>query len=585
MPTCFVIMPILREGTPEHVHFRNLYDVAIKPTLTAMGYEVKRADEVQDGGSITKDIVLRLAEADLVVADLTDLNPNVFYELGVRHVFRRSGTVIIADDSRTKSVPFDLNVYRVLWYRGDLSSLDELRRELEAFAKQQAQAHVDHIDNPVHEVIPSLPPNALKALDTTEGQLRQQLAEAEKTIQRYQVRSGLLPETIADEVLSPVDIVTKLIEAARQDSLPQELFDQAMDAARNRQRQAFLTIMRKIMERHTRHTVRQLLTLIGVSDALGLGELTTAIYDYALELYPGDKELRESQLGHFAHSDEPADRERARRELLGDLGITITGDTVQLPASLDDDGLDLIALAEDAYHTDHLSDEQLAIAQAVATRFPEKTIAVRNYGRALEDVGRKEEALEYYRKALWCNDVDDTSAVWLGNEAHNRGRVVDAVEAYLCACILDPDDGAGFSHVADDISNALRESQKTFAKHLPRPLPDEVTRDTVRQALIAAFSCSLMREPDTQRCLRAAAREDIDIQDLVQGGLDSAEAPARMGLNGRQVLAADLYDLFRSELTDPRNLPGNTPSTSMHRALTGATTGPLLREPGSQELT
>jgi len=110
----FVVMPIKKAGSPEYEHFRALFDEILKPTLEAAGFSTQRADDVQKTGAITKDIILRLAEADLVVADLTDLNPNVFYELGVRHALRGFGTVMILDELRTTDVPFDLSAYRVI---------------------------------------------------------------------------------------------------------------------------------------------------------------------------------------------------------------------------------------------------------------------------------------------------------------------------------------------------------------------------------------------------------------------------------------------------------------------------------------
>lgn len=88
-------MPIKREGTVEHTHFKAIYEQVIKPAVTTLGYDIVRGDEVAEAGAITRDIVLRLSRAELVIVDLADLNPNVFYELGVRHVLRGKGTIMI----------------------------------------------------------------------------------------------------------------------------------------------------------------------------------------------------------------------------------------------------------------------------------------------------------------------------------------------------------------------------------------------------------------------------------------------------------------------------------------------------------
>src|SRR4051812_28804270 len=130
---CFVIMPIRLEGSDEHAHFKALYEYTIKPTVMALGYSVVRADEVTKGGAITRDVVERLATSALVIADMTDLNPNVFWELGVRHALNAVGTVTLLDENRTKDIPFDLTPYRVIRYTGELTGLGRLKERLTNF--------------------------------------------------------------------------------------------------------------------------------------------------------------------------------------------------------------------------------------------------------------------------------------------------------------------------------------------------------------------------------------------------------------------------------------------------------------------
>src|SRR6266550_6124876 len=101
MRECFVIMPI-GSGDAYQV-YRNRYEHIIQPAVDGFRldsddrqvFRCVRADFVTKTGSITRDLLGRLYRSDVVVADLTDLNPNVFYELGVRHALR-SGTILIA---------------------------------------------------------------------------------------------------------------------------------------------------------------------------------------------------------------------------------------------------------------------------------------------------------------------------------------------------------------------------------------------------------------------------------------------------------------------------------------------------------
>ena len=157
---CFVIMPIRPIGSEEYDHFRALYEEVIRPPLAALGFNVVRADDSVRTGSITKEIVGLLASSALVVADITDLNPNVFYELGVRHTLRRRGTIILMDKSRTK-IPFDLTPYRVIEFDGgSLKGAGDLRRQLDAFASALASDSAEEpeaSDSPVHDWLQVLP--------------------------------------------------------------------------------------------------------------------------------------------------------------------------------------------------------------------------------------------------------------------------------------------------------------------------------------------------------------------------------------------------------------------------------------------
>ena len=85
---CFVDMPFgkkadLASGT--EIDFDQIYQAGIKPAIEAAGLEALRGDEERTGGIIHSAMFARLLLAEFVVADLTLANPNVFYELGIRH--------------------------------------------------------------------------------------------------------------------------------------------------------------------------------------------------------------------------------------------------------------------------------------------------------------------------------------------------------------------------------------------------------------------------------------------------------------------------------------------------------------------
>lgn len=107
----FVAMPF---GTKEGRDFDKIYTDYIGPALTAAGFSVFRADQEQRAGSIQADMFQELLLADLVVADLSIDNPNVWYELGVRHALRARGVLLI--QSQRDYQPFDIYTDRKLRY-------------------------------------------------------------------------------------------------------------------------------------------------------------------------------------------------------------------------------------------------------------------------------------------------------------------------------------------------------------------------------------------------------------------------------------------------------------------------------------
>ncbi|HYP55745.1 MAG TPA: hypothetical protein VEQ41_05510 [Solirubrobacterales bacterium] len=91
-------------------------------------FAVVRADEIDDEGLITNQIIEHLLDDDLVVADLTDLNPNVFYEVAVRHAARKPIVHLI---TKGQEIPFDVANMRAVQYAlDDPDALEEAQEEL-----------------------------------------------------------------------------------------------------------------------------------------------------------------------------------------------------------------------------------------------------------------------------------------------------------------------------------------------------------------------------------------------------------------------------------------------------------------------
>src|SRR4051794_35689003 len=116
MPRLFTIMPFGKRPA-EHseagaIDFDEVYHLSIKPAAASAAWDVLRIDEVLHPGNIVGQYIRELATADLVIADISIPNPNVFYELGIRHSISPAGTVLIAYEGT--HLPFDIINQRVI---------------------------------------------------------------------------------------------------------------------------------------------------------------------------------------------------------------------------------------------------------------------------------------------------------------------------------------------------------------------------------------------------------------------------------------------------------------------------------------
>jgi hypothetical protein len=106
---CFVIMPFAKEFRPV---FKTICEAIDDSSLN---FICKRADDIRGGGNIMQDVLKGIGGSEIVIADLTRHNANVFYELGIAHMVKEVEKVIILIQE-TEKVPFDLTSFRHIKY-------------------------------------------------------------------------------------------------------------------------------------------------------------------------------------------------------------------------------------------------------------------------------------------------------------------------------------------------------------------------------------------------------------------------------------------------------------------------------------
>ena len=228
--TCFVIAPI---GEPESDTQKRSDQVIrhiVCPAVSECGYTAVRADQISEPGMITSQVIQHIVDDPLVVADLTERNPNVFYELAIRHAIRKPLVQMI---KKGEQIPFDVAGTRTIHVdHRDLDSVENAKKE---FASQIRTIEKDSskLESPISV---SLDLQLLKQSDNPEqrslgdvlsvvSELRSSMAALEKRLSTSESPASvsialrerdLLLATLRDREISRDTTVARVREAAKE---------------------------------------------------------------------------------------------------------------------------------------------------------------------------------------------------------------------------------------------------------------------------------------------------------------------------------------------------------------------------------
>ncbi len=190
---CFVLMPFKET-------YRQVYDVVLKPTVEGLGYECIRADDIRVQRNIMRDVIELIDRADVMIADLTDSNPNVFYELGISHALARQ-TVVITQSMA--DVPFDLRSYRTILYKVDFQGAEDLKRDLAEALGSLGESTA--VSNPVVDFLPARQNAEAEALRAKVASLEAELSAARS--------AKAAASSNGRRLLRGVDVLARTVEA------------------------------------------------------------------------------------------------------------------------------------------------------------------------------------------------------------------------------------------------------------------------------------------------------------------------------------------------------------------------------------
>lgn len=146
----FVISPIGDQDSPERKRADQILKHVIEPIVKEFKYKIVRADKISKPGIITSQIIDHIMNDELVIADLSGHNPNVFYELAVRHVIQKPVIQII---QKGEKIPFDVSTQRTIEIdHKDLDSAEEARNELQKQIKA-VEKDPSLVDSPISSAV------------------------------------------------------------------------------------------------------------------------------------------------------------------------------------------------------------------------------------------------------------------------------------------------------------------------------------------------------------------------------------------------------------------------------------------------
>ncbi len=109
----------------------DLYKHSTIPICREFGLEIRRSDEIFSTNLVLDDILGAIKMATIIIADLTNKNPNVFYELGIAHILKKERTIIITRED-CEAVPFDVKAFRIIQYEDSIEGKAKYEKKLKS---------------------------------------------------------------------------------------------------------------------------------------------------------------------------------------------------------------------------------------------------------------------------------------------------------------------------------------------------------------------------------------------------------------------------------------------------------------------
>jgi len=149
---CYVIMPFSKYVGIEENEWTEVYENIFRPAIEGSGFGYKCERSEITAGSFTKEIVVNMKNAHVVLADITGFNGNVMWELGVRHALSPRTIMVSRNKILDSKVISDLKIYGVHLYDNNAGAIKEFKQNIKKSLKK-IDEDPDRPDNPVFDFL------------------------------------------------------------------------------------------------------------------------------------------------------------------------------------------------------------------------------------------------------------------------------------------------------------------------------------------------------------------------------------------------------------------------------------------------
>ena len=474
MATCYVMMPYGGTDPSKKSFFEGVFSSIIVTAARNAGFadsEIIREDHKGEAGSVSGNIVTHLATSDVLIADLTGQNANVYYELGVAHVFHKSSTVLICQ--KDSPIPFDVQGLNVVLYSTDITEVsDSVTRITNAILsrlKGTASA-----DNTIHEKIPQLPVSLMAHIESDGGEQEETLRRlsAENQRLRKQLEVAGIHTDGKREARTPREILM-----SAKAGLPyagQIAINRFRELADENDLEGLFDYLAEVVDRGylTRSEIHSVIEICENTNSDLLAEAAVEVF---ATLYPDDTEIQTKLARQLARR--PATREKALEVINEAIGLERDDEGNYCHVNVMRLTHNNLARLFDTYLLIEAYDELIEVANFVLTHGAETEANMihRNIFSALRRAHRLDEAKEMLPVIEAIGDDISFYTIAMFYDALDRQE--ECYRYFEKAMLADP----------DDLDYPMLMAKQILNEHQARVSDDAIADISLREASAAAI--------------------------------------------------------------------------------------------------